>query len=188
MGRKNVNINNRLIEKCKKKNRKAQFEIYKLYFSAMFNTCYRIVNDKVQAEDIMQEAFLVAFDKIESYEGKVSFGAWLKKIVVNKSIDYIRKNKFNFEDFEEDKILIDNDFDYEIDNIEKEYLIKQIKSIIQKLPEKYRIVFSLYYFEGFDHDEIAEIYDISPSTSRSQLARAKAKIVEMMKKENVMKY
>lgn len=183
MKKKYVNIHEKLIEKCKKGNTKAQFEIYKLYFSSLYNTCYRIVNDNFQAEDLMQETFLTAFDKIEQYEGNVSFGAWLKKIVINKSIDYMRKNKIVFENIENDisDNQISEDIDCDIDEKNKQEIIEKLKFLVLKLPDKYRIIFSLYFFEGFDHDEIAEIQNITASTSRSQLSRAKKKILEMMK-------
>lgn len=180
MKNKYLNIHQDLIEKCKQKNQKAQFQIYKLYFSALFNTCFRIVNDKLQAEDLMQESFLTAFEKINSYEGEVSFGSWLKRIVVNKSIDYLRKKKFEFETFEEENHKIDNNFDFEIADFNKDELIIKLNNTIMQLPDKYRIVFSLYYLEGFDHDEIAEINGITASTSRSQLSRAKQKIIEIL--------
>ena len=88
------NIHQELINECKAGNSKAQFEIYKLYYKAMYNTSHRIVNNVQDAEDIMQESFLSAFEKIDSYEGNVSFGSWLKKIAANKSLDHLRKNKF----------------------------------------------------------------------------------------------
>src|SRR4030043_1589075 len=87
-----------IISNCRKGDSKAQFEIYRLYYKAMYNTCLRIVSQPAEAEDIMQEAFLSAFSKIETYKGDVSFGAWLKKIVINKSIDALRQRKIRFEE------------------------------------------------------------------------------------------
>jgi RNA polymerase sigma factor (sigma-70 family) len=99
------NIHKELIEKCKVNNREAQFEIYKIYYKSMYNTSLRIVNDPLQAEDLMQESFLSAFSKIDTFKGNVSFGAWLKRIVINKSIDYLRRKKIKF------NILNDNHLD-----------------------------------------------------------------------------
>jgi RNA polymerase sigma-70 factor (ECF subfamily) len=180
MKNKYLNIHQDLIDKCKRNNRNAQFQIYKLYFSALFNTCFRIVNDKEQAEDIMQEAFLSAFEKISSYQENVSFGAWLKRIVVNKSIDYVRKQKNEFETYDEEIYTIKDNEDFEITDFKKEELIKSLNNALLQLPYKYRIVFSLYYLEGYDHEEIAEINGITASTSRSQLTRAKQKIVTLL--------
>ena len=87
------NIHKELIERCKDNDQEAQFEIYKIYYKSMYNTSLRIVNDLMEAEDLMQESFLSAFRKIDTYKGNVSFGAWLKRIVINKSIDYLRRKK-----------------------------------------------------------------------------------------------
>lgn len=179
MENKFLNIHQDLIDKCKEKNQKAQFQIYKLYYQSMFNTCFRIVNKKSHAEDIMQEAFLIAFEKISTYSNEVSFGAWLKKIVVNKSLDHLRKQKYEFETFEEE--IHDFEDDIEIAETDNNKTAEKLKNIIQSLPDKYRIVFSLYHLEGYDHDEISKIMNITASTSRSQLTRAKQKIIEMMK-------
>ncbi|MEA1887101.1 MAG: sigma-70 family RNA polymerase sigma factor, partial [Bacteroidota bacterium] len=94
------NIHQDLIDGCKNGDQKAQFQIYKLYYKAMFNTSLRIVSDTMEAEDVMQEAFLSAFEKIDTYSGKVSFGAWLKKIVINRSLDAVSKQKAIFEDID----------------------------------------------------------------------------------------
>src|SRR5674476_409697 len=95
-----LNLHQDLIDGCRRGDQKAQFQIYKLYYKAMYNTSLRIVNDTMEAEDIMQESFLAAFEKIESYSGTVSFGAWLKKIVINRSLDALNKKKAVFEDIE----------------------------------------------------------------------------------------
>lgn len=172
-------INIFLIQSCKKGDRKAQFEVYKLYSKAMFNASFRILNDKTEAEDTIQEAFLKAFQKINSFSEDVSFGAWLKKIVVNASLDKLRKNKIEFYNIDDVNI---SDIEQEVnENKNNEYEVKQIKDAIQLLPDGYRIVLSLYLLEGYDHDEISKIVGISASTSRSQFARAKKKLLKIMK-------
>ena len=159
----------------------AQFEIYKLYYKSMYNAALRIVCKPAEAEDIMQEAFLLAFAKIETYKGEVSFGAWLKKIVINKSIDFKRARKAVFEELD-DRI-------YEWEEVEEDLIddtenlniqIDRIKKAILKLADGYRIVLSLYLLEGYDHEEIAQILNISESSSRSQLTRAKKKLLELL--------
>ena len=169
----------KLIEACKKGNRKAQFELYRLYSAAMYNTTLRIVRDPDDAEDVMQEAFLKAFLKIESYRGEVSFGAWLKRIVVNKSLDFLRlkKEQVSLEDVgeaeeleEEDPVLV-----------ELAYSPDDIRRAIQALPEGYRIVLSLILLEGYDHEEVSGILRISNATSRTQYHRAKKRLVEELK-------
>lgn len=181
--KKNTNnyIHRKLIKDCKKGNSKAQFEVYKLYYQAMYNTSLRIVNNTLEAEDIMQEAFLKAFNNLDQYKGEVSFGAWLKKIVVNRSLDFLRQKKMFFESFENNSSAIateeKEDWDYLPD-------IELIKKEIKALPDGYRIILSLYLLEGYDHNEIAQILDITASTSRSQFARAKKKLREKLKKKD----
>jgi len=168
-----------LVKQCKSGNSRAQFKIYQLYYKAMYNTSLRILNNTQDAEDAMQEAFLSAFQKLESYKGEVSFGAWLKKITVNKSLDYIRKRKDEWLISEEQLPEITE----ENDNIfEDSYKILELKKAIQKLPEGYRIIVSLYYLEGYDHEEISKILSISPITSRTQLSRAKVKLRNFLTK------
>jgi len=175
-----TNIHQDIIDRCKSGEQKAQFQLYKLYYKAMYNTCLRIVNDTLEAEDIMQESFLKAFDKINHYKGEVSFGAWLKRIVINHSLDELRKRKMDLDSIEESAYDIKEDEKEE--NFEEiQYKVEQIKDAINKLPDGYRIVLSLYLIEGYDHDEIGEILNISSSTSRSQCARAKKKLIERLK-------
>ncbi|MBN1182617.1 MAG: sigma-70 family RNA polymerase sigma factor [Bacteroidales bacterium] len=175
-------IHSGLIEKCRNGDRRSQFEIYKLYFKAMYNTCLRIVKNRNDAEDIVQEGFISAYTNLESFTGKVSFGAWLKKIVINRSIDYLKKNRLNFIPI--DDISLSNNEDVETDYFV--YDIKEIKDAVGQLAEGYRLVTTLYLFEGYDHDEIGEILGISSSASRSQLTRAKKKVIEIL--ENLKDY
>jgi RNA polymerase sigma-70 factor (ECF subfamily) len=172
------NIHQDLIDGCREGDQKAQFQIYKLYYKAMYNTSLRIVNDRKEAEDIMQESFLSAFEKIDSYSGTVSFGAWLKKIVVNRSLDALGKRKAIFEDIESYVGIIDDSPEETINDEENELKIEKIKMAINELPDGYRIILSLYILEGYDHDEISEILNISSSTSRSQLSRAKSRLLK----------
>ena len=174
-----TNIHQDIIDRCKSGEQKAQFQLYKLYYKAMYNTCLRIVNNTLEAEDIMQESFLKAFDKINYYKGEVSFGAWLKRIVINHSLDELRKRKMDLDSIEES--VYDLKEDEKEENFEEiQVKVEQIKEAINKLPDGYRIVLSLYLIEGYDHDEIGEILNISSSTSRSQCARAKKKLVERL--------
>lgn len=175
------NIHQDLIDKCRDKDQSAQFEIYGLYYKAMYNTSLRMVKDPGESEDIMQESFLSAFEKIETYSGTVSFGAWLKKIVINRSLDSLKKRRLSFEILEEGNIPDrddGNDADYISDRIE------EIREAIMRLPDGFRVVLTLYLLEGYDHEEIAQILEINPSTSRSQFTRARQKLVEMLKRRN----
>ncbi len=172
------NIHQDLIDRCRKGDREAQFRIYGLYYKALYNTSLRIVKDPGEAEDIMQESFLSAFEKIGSYSGTVSFGAWLRKIVVNRSLDSIKKQKLSFETLDERVAgdLSENDVqdDVPVD-------IERIRDAIMKLPDGFRIVLSLYLLEGYDHEEIGQILNISGSTSRSQYTRARQKLIGILR-------
>ncbi len=176
------NLHQDLLDGCKTGDQKAQFQIYKLYYKAMYNTSLRIVNNSMEAEDIMQESFLSACEKIDTYSGTVSFGAWLKRIVINRSLDALGKKKAVFEDIESHFGIMDNSPEDHDRNEEVDVKVEEIKEAIEKLPDGYRIILSLYLLEGYDHDEIAEILNITSSTSRSQLSRAKQKLVQELKK------
>lgn len=176
------NLHQDLLDGCKEGDQKAQFQIYKLYYKAMYNTSLRIVNDTMEAEDIMQESFLSAFEKIDTYSGAVSFGAWLKKIVVNRSLDALNKRKGIFEDIDTHTALRDESDDYLSSSEEVDVRVEEVKEAIERLPDGYRIILSLYLLEGYDHDEIAEILSINSSTSRSQLSRAKQKLIAELRR------
>ena len=169
-----------IIERCVKGDQKAFYEIYTLYSKAMFNICHRIIGNQEVAEDVLQEAFVSAFQNIKSYQGKASFGAWLKKIVVNRAISHLRKQQLEMIELN-DHLEIKNDD--EIDDIDLVMKVETIREAIQKLPNGFRVVFSLYLLEGYDHKEIAEILDISESTSKSQYNRAKKKLKEILREE-----
>lgn len=171
------NLHQDLLDGCKAGDQRAQFQIYKLYYKAMYNTSLRIVNDSMEAEDIMQESFLSAFEKIDTYSGTVSFGAWLKKIVINRSLDSLSRRKGIFEDIDQHTGLRDESDDDVMRKKEMDLKVEEIREAIEKLPDGYRIILSLYLLEGYDHDEISEILGISSSTSRSQLSRAKQKLI-----------
>ncbi|MEA3462388.1 MAG: RNA polymerase sigma factor [Bacteroidota bacterium] len=171
-----------LVEACKKGDRKAQFELYRLYHVAMYNTSLRIVGDSDDAEDVMQEAFLKAFTKLESYRGEVSFGAWLKRIVINKALDFLRlkKEQISLEDAGDIGEMVEESSG----QVDVEYRAEAIKNAIYGLPEGYRIVLSLILLEGYDHDEVSSILNISNATSRTQYHRAKKKLIELLKRNS----
>ena len=167
-----------MIEKCREGDQRAQFELYRLYYKAMYNVSLRIVNDEFDAEDIMQEAFLGAFNKMDTYQGEVSFGAWLKKIVINRSLDCLKKRKVKFEEVNEKTMELPDEGATHL-NVN----VDMLKRAIRQLSDGYRTVLSLYLLEGYDHDEIGDILNISSSTSRSQFTRAKAKLKEQLSKK-----
>jgi RNA polymerase sigma factor (sigma-70 family) len=173
-----VNIHQGLIDACKAGDRSAQFRIYKLYYKAMYNTSLRIVNDTAEAEDIMQESFLDAFKRLDSYTGEGSFGSWLKRIVINNSLDSLRKNRESVS-IEESEL----DFPEIVEETREEEVkmqVAEVKEAIAQLPEEYRVIISLFLLEGYDHEEISEILHISNNTSRTRFVRAKQKILKIL--------
>lgn len=175
-------IHHQLVVKAQDFDQHAQSELYKLYNKAMFNTSYRIVADSFIAEDIMQDAFIDGFRKIRSLESASRFGPWLKRIVINKSLNAVNRTGMisNSLRNEEDLPILEESKE---DCYEAQ--VGEVKIAMKSLAKQYQIIFSLYLIEGYDHEEIAEILSISSSTSRSQLSRAKQKVKEfiMLNKE-----
>ena len=172
----NIYINAPLIEECRKGNNKAQYRLYNQYSKAMFNLAYRILNNREDAEDILQETFVDCFRYIDSFRFESTFGAWLKKILVNKCINHLKKKKI-------DLILFDN-LPTEVSEEEADitYDTGKIFKGIEMLPDGYRIILTLYLLEGYDHSEISRILGISESTSKSQYSRAKEKLRNILSK------
>jgi len=151
----------------------------------MYNSSFRIVNNQADAEDIMQESFLKAFQNLGKYKGQVSFGAWLKRIVVNQSLDYLRKRKIEIVTLDESSDIIS---EYEADNsweVEDDTSYENVIKEINMLAEGYRLILNLYLIEGYSHSEIAEMLNISSSTSRSQFNRAKKRLLERINSNRI---
>lgn len=172
-------IHNDLAVRAGKGDQGAQFELYELYYKAMFNTAIRIVKDGMIAEELMQDGFMTAFTKMDKWHQKSSFGAWLKRVVINECLDYLAKKKLDTVSMEEMQI---SDTEDEILD-EPDYDVAEIKKAMSHLPDGYRAILSLYLFEGYDHEEISEIMKITSSTSRSQYLRAKKKLIELINKK-----
>ena len=150
----------------------------------MFNTSLRLVNDSMEAEDIMQEAFLKVFKNIHTYKEEVSFGAWLKRIVVNQSLDVLKKRKLDTEPIDDRQITIaDNDDSDELDDAAQK--VAEIKQHISQLSENYRVLITLHLIEGFDHEEISEILGITNAAARTGYSRARKKLQEMITSKKV---
>ncbi|GGC34163.1 DNA-directed RNA polymerase sigma-70 factor [Parapedobacter defluvii] len=162
-----------LVVACKRGDRQSQFKLYNLYAKAMYNTALRIVQDEAEAADVLQEAFVDAFTRLDSFRQESTFGLWMKQIVVNKSISALRKRKLAFQSLEESEQIADETA--EEDNLE--WRVETIKTAISQLPDGYRLVLTLHLLEGYDHEEIAHILRISEATSRSQFLRGKRKLL-----------
>ncbi len=171
-------IHHDLITKCKTDDRKAQFEIYKLYSKAMYNICTRMMANQENAKDTLQEAFISAFHNIKSYRNDSTFGAWLKRIVVNQCVKHLKKQQ-KLSETEFDKFELVNEPHPEN---EFEPDPKIIQEAIKKLPTKSRTVWTLYCLEGYDHQEISEILNVSVGTSKSQYNYAKKLLKDQLQK------
>ncbi|MBN8679378.1 MAG: RNA polymerase sigma factor [Chitinophagales bacterium] len=166
-----------LIERCREGRRDAQFELYRLYSRAMYNTALRMVRNSHDAEDILQSVFVEVFTKLDSFRYESSIGAWMKRITVNKCINFMKSRRMELTELtaSHDKMEQtekDPDMPYSVDKINK---------AIDQLPDGYRVVFSLYAIEGYDHEEIGQILGVTEATSKSQYSRAKAKLREVLK-------
>jgi len=169
-----VFIHKEIIEKCKQGNPSAQYKLYKLYSKAMFNVCYRIMNNREEAEDMLQDAFADAFMKLDSFRYESSFGTWLKRNMINKCLNEIKRKKPDLVFCEDMSYFQKNEVCAE--DYSKTLTIDNINKAMETLPSGGKLVFSLYLLEGYDHQEIAQILNIRVSSSRSQLLRAKRKV------------
>lgn len=176
-----LDIHSDIIEKSKEGNNKAQYRLYQLYSQAMFNTCLRMMHSREEAEDMLQEAFSEAFHKLHTFRYDSTFGAWLKRIVVNRCINEIKRRKADLEFFED--MTPFNDHDDDSEEYSPGLSVDKIRKVMVKLPKGSRVIFSLYLLEGYDHKEISEILNISESNSKSQYMRAKRKIKDLLKEE-----
>lgn len=168
----NKNIES-LLALCQDGNRMAQLEVYNRYQKAMYNTAFRIVKNTAEAEDVMQESFITAFSKLDSFKGTASFGSWLKRIVINNSIVQYRKSK-RFVDIPEENFTDEADLAPEIETDEYTQVKSQrLLDCMNLLNESYKNVLTLHFIEGFDYQEICEIMEISYANCRTLMSRAK---------------
>jgi len=168
-----MDANFELIEACKKGSKSAFENVYKLYSQAMFSVSLRVTNNREESEDILQESFLSAFQNIQQYRGEASFGSWLKRIVINKSIDVVKKRRLKFTSINDIDLVEDNTSEEENEN---DYSIETINKAVQQLPDGFRTVLTLFLFEDYSHKEIAEMLGISENTSKTQYLRARKKL------------
>jgi RNA polymerase sigma factor (sigma-70 family) len=165
---------NILLEKCLKGDQRAQMEVYNRYYKAMYNTALRIVKNSFEAEDIMQESFLNAFTKLHTFKGEVTFGVWLKKIVINNSIYHYRKTIKKNEVSMENMLYRVEDTTADISNHELTKIKAQkVLETMNLLKDNYRVSLTLHLIEGYDYQEISEIMHISYTNCRTMISRAK---------------
>jgi RNA polymerase sigma-70 factor (ECF subfamily) len=176
---KTIDIHQELIDGCRHGDRKSQSQLYQLYAKQMYNVSMRIVNDVGEAEDILQESFVDAFRRIGDFRGEATFGSWLKRIVLNKSINSLRKKKMElFEDAGQFEHLANEEVAVDEINLTTQRLMH----LVSELPDGYRLVLTLFLFEDYKHAEIATLLNITESTSKSQYNRAKSRLREQLKR------
>lgn len=168
-----------LLERCSSGDNSGYSLLYHRYSKTVFNSIYRIVNDREDAEDIIQEVFVKAFSEIKSLKNVESFGGWIKRIAINQSLNYLRKNKIYFTEIEDDKILDIEDDELEA-KLTMESRVKELQNIIAGFPLQTRTIVNLYLFEEMPQEEIAKILNIPHGTVRSYYHRAKKKIFEKL--------
>jgi RNA polymerase sigma factor (sigma-70 family) len=163
-----------LLQCCMAGKQSAQLEVYNRYYKAMFNTALRIVKDTAQAEDIMQESFLSAFTKLHTFKGEVTFGSWLKRIVINNSIyQYRKQQKKNEVALDEVMYKVEDNDGIASDHVFTELKAQKVMETMKDLKDNYRISLTLHLIEGFDYEEISEIMNISYANCRTTVSRAK---------------
>ena len=173
---------NQLLERCKKSDQNAQVQIYNGYYKAMYNAAFRILRDEYEAEDIMQEAFLTAFTKLNTFKGEVAFGAWLKRIVINKSLTQLKKNN-RYEEVKMDVIP-----SYEVVEEKIDYSLLKADQVVDKLnslKQNYQLVLTLNLIEGYDYEEIAQIMGYTNENVRTTISRAKKKLKQVLLEDTI---
>ncbi|MDR1582482.1 MAG: RNA polymerase sigma factor [Prevotellaceae bacterium] len=171
------------IQQSIKGDRKAQMQLYETFYRKMYNSCLRILRNRYDAEDAMQESFIKAFTNLGKYDSKISFEAWIMRIAINTAIDKLRKDKMEFIIYNE--AVLSNKIDSQDEDEDERELItqkaEQIKAAIEQLPDMTRLIVTLYLIEGYDQEEIAGILKIQPGNVRIQYMRAKQKLIEIIK-------
>ena len=163
-----------LLQLCLNGKQSAQLEVYKRYYKAMYNTAVRIVKDSAIAEDVMQESFLSAFTKLETFKGEVTFGSWLKRIVINNSIYQYRKQQKKNEVALNDVIYkVEDDDGIASDYVFTEQKAQKVMETMKQLKDNYRVSLTLHLIEGYDYDEISTIMNLSYANCRTTISRAK---------------
>lgn len=178
-----IELYNQLIDGCKNNNREAQYKLYNLLSGKMFAVCLRYAKNREAAEDILQEGFVKVYNNIDKFRAEGSFEGWVRRIVVNTAVEYYRKSAkmfmvTNIDDTNKELIWEETGNDLEVEDLMK---------LVNSLSTGYRTIFNLYVIEGYSHKEIAEKLDINEGTSKSQLARARYMLMEMVKKAEIVK-
>lgn len=172
------NIDHTFLERLKQKDVLACKQLYMQYADAMYNICKRILQDTTEAEDALQDGFIKVFEHIHQFRNESSIGSWMKQIITNTCLNILKKKKIVWQELDE-KYESENEYENESET-PNNFSIEQIKSAIEQLPQGYRLVFNLFMFESYSHQQIAAMLEISESTSKTQLYKAKNKLKEIL--------
>ena len=171
-----------LLPLCKEQDERAQLEVYQRYHLAIYHSALRIVRNPVDAEDLMHEGFLTAFEKLDQYKGENKFGGWLKQIVLRKAFNFVKqKEKTIRYNINEAVLPTTTEEKTEDDKVQ----IKRLQQALNQLKDRYRNVLILMYFEGYDYEEICSILDLSYGNCRTLVSRAKDQLKQKMMSNEV---
>lgn len=165
-----MNSDRELVKRCLAKDSKAQEILYRLFAPKMYGVCLRFARNTLEADDILQEGFIKVFSYLENYRHEGSLEGWIRRIMINTAINFY---KSRYKELAETRIENAEISDSEVGDVLDKISTDELLNIIQKLPEGYRMVFNLYIIEGYSHQEIAKMLNISENTSKSQLSRAR---------------
>ena len=172
-----MGYNERLIRKCQQKSRKAFEELYKKFSPFVYGICLRYAKNRDEAQDILQDCFIKVMDKIGDFRFEGSFEGWLQRMAVHESLNYLKLGRTSFSEIDED----DAEAEDASADIVSNMTAKELLDAISEMPDGYRTIFNMYVVEGYQHNEIAEILNITESTSRSQLKKAREYLIEIIK-------
>lgn len=167
-----------LVSGCLADDRKCQEALYRKFADGMYNVCHSYTKDQDEACDILQEGFIKIFRKIDTYKSDGSLGGWIRKIMVNTALEFYRKNKRVQEAKDDYEIFVETKVEGIIEKINESEIIH----MVNELPSKAGMVLKLYCIEGYNHQEIAGLMEISEGTSKSQLNRARSLLKEAIAK------
>lgn len=171
------NVTEHMIKGCRQGKRSSQLKLYQQYAQRLYIACLRITGNSVEAEEAMQDSFLKIFTRLDQYHDGQCFEAWMHRIAIHTAIDYVRRQAPDLEELSENLVEPDSGDPNEEDIL---YSVLQVKEAARKLPAGYRVILSLYLFEGYDMEEIASILKIQPPSVRSQYLRAKRKLLDII--------
>ena len=169
-----------LIKGCVRRERSAQKRLYEMFSPKMYAICRRYVKDAMEAEDVLVTAFTKILDRIDQYKFEGSFEGWVRRVIVNEALTYLRRNSSMYLETELEQADLEPDYNSLSDHLEAEDLM----NMIQDLPSGYRIVFNLYAIDGYSHKEIADQLNISENTSKSQLSRARVYLQKLLAEQS----